>query len=70
MFTGTLFQIKLRLLSTVLLDGFQSSPKRNCSQDRANFHQSRAWQIVLILTLDNTYIVALCPFMGAHFMFL
>ena len=26
--------------------------KRNCSQDQANFHMSRAWQIVLILNTD------------------
>ena len=67
MFTGPLFQIKLNLLNTLLLGGFQyplrkavpgkfhgsggHSTKWNCLQDRANFHRPWVWQIVLILTL-------------------
>ena len=59
--TGPLFQIKLHLLGTVLLSGFQSSLRagkfhgsgehsiRNCLQHRDNFHRSRAWRIVPIL---------------------
>ena len=39
--------IKLHLLSTVLLSGFQGS-LWNCLQDQFNFHRSRSWQIILI----------------------
>ena len=31
--------------------------KCNCAQDRANFHRSRAWQIVLLLTLLYIYYI-------------
>ena len=69
MLTDPLFQVKLHLLSNVLLSIFHGSPgalkstewaatgkfhgsgrpsKCNCLQDRANFHRSRAWRIVLI----------------------
>ena len=77
MFTGALFQIKLHLLSTILLSGFQSSlrnplsktvpgefhgsggqSKRNCLQERADFHRSRAWQIVLIFNAGQWRIYA------------
>ena len=81
MFTGPLFQIKLHLLNTVLLSGFQSSPgawnplskaisgnfnrsgrhsKHKYSQERANFHRSQSWQIVLIFN-TATYICVLSP---------
>ena len=54
MFTGHLFQIKLYLWSTVLLNRFQNSHepgryrlgKHNCLQNRANFHKYQTWQIV------------------------
>ena len=41
-------------LSKVVSSKFHGSgrhSKRNCLQDRVNFHRSRAWQIVLFLTL-------------------
>ena len=64
---GPLFQLKLNLLSTVLFNGFQSSPlsasvpgklhgssehsECNFLQDQDNFYRSRAWQIALIFNI-------------------
>ena len=54
------FLVKLHLRSTVLLSGFQSSPRALKSTEQgsladvvngASFHKSRAWQIVLFDTL-------------------
>ena len=38
------------------LHGSDGHSKRNYLQDRANFHRSQAWQIVLIFNTDNIYV--------------
>ena len=55
MFTCPLFQIKLRLLNPTVpdkLNGSGGQSKLNCLQNWANFHRSRAWQILLIFNVE------------------
>ena len=50
-------------LSKTVLGKFHGSGghrKRNCLQDRANFHRSQAWKIVIILNTDVVVVVVSC----------
>ena len=77
MYTGPLLQIKLHLLTTVILSGFQNSlavPGKlhgsgetvNAIVDNQSSQVSWAWQIVLILKTGNIWSYVLYFFCSSY----